>query len=159
MNKQSTTQGCGTRICGRYRRMCAGTEKMLDLYLRQALYMWCQQEHLANMTQCYLDACKKKDDTIMANDPTNTTDGIPHTETAARTLGPDLVGRPDAASTKTPQNALGSKRVGNTDDMTTTTPTGNHGGAIMSCSPYAHLGFAEICTLHRTWPPAVLGTL
>ena len=29
--------------------------------------------------------------------------------------------------------------------MTTTTPTGNHGGAVMSCSPYAHPGFAEIC--------------
>ena len=46
-------------ICGRYQRMCVGTEKLLDLHLRQALYMWCQQEHLANMTQCYLDACKQ----------------------------------------------------------------------------------------------------
>ena len=61
------------------------------------------------------------------NDPTSTTDDIPHTETATRTVGPHLVGSPDAASTETPQNALGSKRVGNTNDMTTTTPTGNHG--------------------------------
>ena len=47
-------------ICGRYQRMCAGTDKLLDLHLRQALYMWCQQKHLANMTQCYHDACKPK---------------------------------------------------------------------------------------------------
>ena len=97
--------------------------------------------------------------TILPNNPTSTTDNIPHTETAARTLGPHLVGSPDAASTKTPQNALGSKRVGNTNDMTTTTPTGNHGGAVMSCSPYAQPGYAEICTLHRTWPTAALGTI
>ena len=42
--------------------------------------------------------------------------------------------------------------------MTTTTPTGNHGGAVMSCSPYAHPGYAEICILHRTWPTAAPGT-
>ena len=47
-------------ICGRYRRLCAGTEKLLDLHLRQALYLWRQQKHLANMTQCYHDACKHK---------------------------------------------------------------------------------------------------
>ena len=47
-------------IRGRYRRLCAGTEKLLDLHLRQALYMWCQQKHLVNMTQCYHDACKHK---------------------------------------------------------------------------------------------------
>ena len=29
-------------ICGRYQMMCAGTEKLLDLHLRQALYVWCQ---------------------------------------------------------------------------------------------------------------------
>ena len=37
-------------IGGRYRRLCAGTEKVLDLHQRQALYMWRQQKHLANMT-------------------------------------------------------------------------------------------------------------
>ena len=47
-------------IRGRYWRLCAGAEKLLDLHLRQALYMWCQQKHLANMTQCYHDACKHK---------------------------------------------------------------------------------------------------
>ena len=47
-------------ICGRYQRMCAGADKLLDLHLRQAHYMWCQQKHLANMTQCYHDACKHK---------------------------------------------------------------------------------------------------
>ena len=36
-----------------------------DIYHRAhaaagALYMWCQQKHLANMTQCYHDACKHK---------------------------------------------------------------------------------------------------
>ena len=62
--------------------------------------------------------------------------------------GTHLVGSCIAASTDTPQNALGSKQVGNTNDMTTTTPTGNHGDAVVSCSPYAHPGFAEIRTLH-----------
>ena len=47
-------------ISGRYRRLCASTEKLLDLHQRQALYMWHQQKHLANMTQCYHDACKHK---------------------------------------------------------------------------------------------------
>ena len=47
-------------IRGRYRRLCASTEKQLDLHQRQALYMWHQQKHLANMTQCYHDACKHK---------------------------------------------------------------------------------------------------
>ena len=47
-------------ICGRYQKMCAGTDKLLDLHLRQAQYMWCQQEHLANMTHCYHDAYKHK---------------------------------------------------------------------------------------------------
>ena len=28
----------------------------------------------------------------------------------------------------------------------------------MSCSPYAHPGFAEICILHRTWSTVALGT-
>ena len=27
--------------------------------------------------------------------------------------------------------------------MTTTTPTGNHGGALVSCSPYAHLALPK----------------
>ena len=47
-------------ICGRYRRLCTGSEKLLDLHPGQALYMWCQQKHLANMTQCYHDTCKQK---------------------------------------------------------------------------------------------------
>ena len=47
-------------ICGRYKKMCADTDKLLDHHLQQAHYMWCQQEHWANMTQCYLDACKHK---------------------------------------------------------------------------------------------------
>ena len=47
-------------IYERYQKMRAGTDKLLDLHLRQALYMWYQQKHLANMTQCYRDACKHK---------------------------------------------------------------------------------------------------
>ena len=47
-------------ICERNRKMCADTDKLLDHHLQQAHYMWCQQEHWANMTQCYLDACKHK---------------------------------------------------------------------------------------------------
>ena len=47
-------------ICGRYQKMRAGTNKLLDLHLRQELYMWCQQKHLASMTHCYHDACKHK---------------------------------------------------------------------------------------------------
>ena len=42
--------------------------------------------------------------------------------------------------------------------MTTPTSMGNHGGTVMSCSPYAHPGFAEICILHRTWSTVALGT-
>ena len=42
--------------------------------------------------------------------------------------------------------------------MTTPTSMGNHGGTVMSCSPYAHPGYAEICILHRTWSTVALGT-
>ena len=42
--------------------------------------------------------------------------------------------------------------------MTTPTSMGNHGGTVVSCSPYAHPGFAEICILHRTWSTVALGT-
>ena len=42
--------------------------------------------------------------------------------------------------------------------MTTPTSMGNHGGTVMSCSPYAYPGFAEICILHRTWSTVALGT-
>ena len=42
--------------------------------------------------------------------------------------------------------------------MTTPTSMGNHGGTVMSYSPYAHPGFAEICILHRTWSTVALGT-
>ena len=47
-------------ISDRYRRLSAATEKLLDLYQRQATCMWRQQKHLTNMTQCYHDACKHK---------------------------------------------------------------------------------------------------
>ena len=85
---------------------------------------------------------------LLEHHPTSTTDNIPHTETATGTMGPHLVGGPIATPTKTTQNALGFKRVGNSTDMTTTTSTGNHGGPVVSCSPYAHRGIAEIRTLH-----------
>ena len=42
--------------------------------------------------------------------------------------------------------------------MTTQTSMGNDGGTVMSCSPYAHPGYAEICILHRTWSTVALGT-
>ena len=47
-------------ISDRYRRSSAGTQKLLDLYQRQATYMWRQQKYLTNMTQWYHDACKDK---------------------------------------------------------------------------------------------------
>ena len=47
-------------ICGRYKKMCADADKLLDHHLRQEHYMWCQHEHLANMRQCYHDAYKHK---------------------------------------------------------------------------------------------------
>ena len=42
--------------------------------------------------------------------------------------------------------------------MTTPTSMGNHGGTVTSCSPYAYLGFAEICILLRTWSTVAPGT-
>ena len=47
-------------ICKRYEEMCTETKKLLAHYLRQAHYMWCQQEHIANMTQWFNDDCKQK---------------------------------------------------------------------------------------------------
>ena len=47
-------------ICRRYEKMCAETNKLLAHHLRQAHYMWCQQEHMANMTQWFNDECKHK---------------------------------------------------------------------------------------------------
>ena len=47
-------------ICKRYEEMCTETDKLLTHYLRQAHYMWCQQEHIANMTQWFSDNCKRK---------------------------------------------------------------------------------------------------
>ena len=47
-------------ISDRYQRLTAGIEKLLDLHQRQAIYMWHQQKHLTNMTQCYHEACKQK---------------------------------------------------------------------------------------------------
>ena len=32
-------------ICGRYKKMCADTDKVLDHHLHQTHYMWRQQEH------------------------------------------------------------------------------------------------------------------
>ena len=42
--------------------------------------------------------------------------------------------------------------------MTTPTSMGNHRGTVTSCSPYAYLGFAEICILLRTWSTVAPGT-
>ena len=47
-------------ICKRYEKMCAETHKVLAHYLRQAHYMWCQQEHIANMPQWFNEDCKRK---------------------------------------------------------------------------------------------------
>ena len=47
-------------INDRYRRLSAGTEKLLDLHQQQATYMWRQQTHLTTMAQCYQDACKHR---------------------------------------------------------------------------------------------------
>ena len=44
----------------RYRRLSAGTNKLLDLHQQQATYMWRQQTHLTAMAQYYQDACKHK---------------------------------------------------------------------------------------------------
>ena len=44
----------------RYRRLSAGTNKLLDLHQQQATYMWQQQTHLTAMAQYYQDACKHK---------------------------------------------------------------------------------------------------
>ena len=47
-------------ICRPYEKMCAETNKLLDHHLRQAHYMWRQQEHMVNMTQWYNDESKHK---------------------------------------------------------------------------------------------------
>ena len=47
-------------INDRYRRLCAGTNRLLDLHQQQATYMWQQQTHLTAMAQYYQDACKHK---------------------------------------------------------------------------------------------------
>ena len=47
-------------INDRYRRLSAGTDKLLDLHQRHATYMWRQQTHLTAMAQSYQDACKHK---------------------------------------------------------------------------------------------------
>ena len=47
-------------IYKRYEKMCAETNMLLPHYLRQAHYMWCQQEHIANMTPWFNDDCKRK---------------------------------------------------------------------------------------------------
>ena len=112
----------------RYERMYTDTNMLLVHHLRQAHYMWHQQEHIMNLTQGFNDNCKEKTTRIQ----TSRTDNIPHTETTTGTMGPHLVGSPIATPTKTTQSALGSKRVGNPADMTTTTSTGKHGGPAMS---------------------------
>ena len=43
-------------ICKRYEEMCTKTNKLL----RQAHYMWRQQEHIVNMTQWFNDDCNRK---------------------------------------------------------------------------------------------------
>ena len=47
-------------IYRRYEKMCTETNKLPDQHVRQAHYMWCQQEHMANMTQWFNDECKHK---------------------------------------------------------------------------------------------------
>ena len=47
-------------ISRRYEKIEAQTNKLLAHHLRQAHYMWCQQEHMANMTQWFNDECKQK---------------------------------------------------------------------------------------------------
>ena len=47
-------------INDRYRRLSAGTEKLLDLHQRQATYMWRRQTHLTTMAQSHHGACKHK---------------------------------------------------------------------------------------------------
>ena len=47
-------------ICRPYQKMCAETNKLVDHHLRQAHYMWRQQEPMVNMTQWYNDECKHK---------------------------------------------------------------------------------------------------
>ena len=44
----------------RYEEMCTGTNKLLAHYLRQAHYMWRQQEHIVNVTQWFNNNCKHK---------------------------------------------------------------------------------------------------
>ena len=47
-------------ICKRHEEMCTETNKPLAHYLRQAHYMWRQQEHIVIMTQWFNDDCKQK---------------------------------------------------------------------------------------------------
>ena len=47
-------------ICSWYEKMCTETNKLLAHHLQQAHYMWCQQEHMANLTQWFNDECKHK---------------------------------------------------------------------------------------------------
>ena len=44
----------------RYERMYTDTNMLLDHHLRQAHYMWRQQEHIMNLTQGFNDNCKQK---------------------------------------------------------------------------------------------------
>ena len=44
----------------RYERMYTDTNMLLAHHLRQAHYMWRQQEHIMNLTQGFNDNCKQK---------------------------------------------------------------------------------------------------
>ena len=44
----------------RYERLCTETNKLLTHHLRQAHYMWRQQEHIVTLTQEYNDHSKQK---------------------------------------------------------------------------------------------------
>ena len=126
-----------------YERMCTDTDKLLAHHLRQAHYMWRQQEHIMNLTQGFNDHCNQKttgvqsplqseNNTISGRIQTTTTDNTSHTETTTGTMGPHLVGSPIATPTKTTQSALGSKQVRNPAHMTTSTSTGKNGGPATS---------------------------
>ena len=135
-------------ICKRYEEMCTETKQVAGPLPTAGTLLV-----VPTGTHCEHDTVvprrlQTENNTILEQYQTSTTDNIPHTEMATGTMGPHFEGSPIATPTKTTQNALGSKRVGNSTDMTTTTSTGNHGGSVVSCSPYAHPGIAEICTLH-----------
>ena len=132
-------------ICRQHEKMCAETNKLLDHHLRQARYMWYQQEHMANMTQWFKDECKHK-----------TTQYWHTTQQARRTIYL-IRKRPrehwDPTLLEVPLQPLPKRHKTHWEPNEWEIPlTGpqqkNHRGAVVSCSPYAHPGFADIRTLH-----------